>query len=312
MGKSIKSDLSVEMFGVTFANPVMGASGTVGYGIELAPYIDLNKIGAVVTKGLSIEPRQGNAPPRLFETASGLLNSIGVQNIGVRRFIEEVLPELEKYKTRVIVNIYGESKQEYKRAAECFCGIAGVDALEVNLSCPNVDRGGLAFGTDPASIQAIVREVKDASQKPIIAKLTPNVTDIRPLARAAEDAGASAVSLINTLVGMAVDIKARKPFFKKIKAGLSGPAIKPVALRMVWEASRVLDIPIIGVGGIMTGQDAVEFIMAGARAVQVGTANFVDPAAMVAVVAGIETFMEENGIERIADIRGIIERSQYE
>lgn len=308
----MKPDLSVEMFGVAFKNPVMGASGTVGYGIELARYVDLNRIGAVVTKGISIEPRQGNDPPRLFETASGLLNSIGVQNIGAHRFIEEVLPELGKYGTRVIVNIYGESIEEYRRAAECFCGIEGVDALEVNLSCPNVDKGGLVFGTDPASIQTVVREVKEASGKPIIAKLTPNVTDISPLARAALDAGANAVSLINTLMGMAVDTGARKPFFKKVKAGLSGPAIKPVALRLVWEAAQVLDIPVIGIGGIMTGDDAVEFIMAGARAVQVGTANFVDPAAMIAVIGGIEMFMENNKIEKLEDIRGIIERGDYE
>jgi dihydroorotate dehydrogenase (NAD+) catalytic subunit len=302
----MKPDLSVEMFGVTFKNPVMGASGTVGYGVELTPFIDLTRIGAVVTKGISIEPRQGNEPPRLFETASGLLNSIGVQNIGAHRFIEEVLPELKKYDTRLIVNIYGESIQEYRRAAECFYDIEGVDALEVNLSCPNVDKGGLIFGTDPALIQTVVREAKEASAKPVIAKLTPNVADIRPLARAARDAGADAVSLINTLMGMAVDIRGRKPFFKKVKAGLSGPAIKPVALRLVWEAARVLDIPVIGVGGIVTGYDAVEFIMAGASAVQVGTANFVDPAAMGAVIGGIETFMEENRIERLQDIRGII------
>ncbi len=302
----MKPDLSIGMFGLTFKNPVMGASGTVGYGVELAPYVDLNGIGAVVTKGISIEPRQGNAPPRLFETASGLLNSIGVQNIGAHRFIEEVLPELGKYDTRVIVNIYGESIEEYRRAAECFHDVERVDALEVNLSCPNVDKGGLVFGTDPASIQTVVREVKEASGKPVIAKLTPNVTDIRPLARAARDAGADAVSLINTLMGMAVDISARKPFFKKVKAGLSGPAIKPVALRLVWEAAQALDIPVIGIGGIMTGQDAVEFIMAGASAVQVGTANFLDPSAMGAVIGGIETFMEENQIERLEDIRGII------
>jgi dihydroorotate dehydrogenase (NAD+) catalytic subunit len=306
MGRAMKPDLSVEMFGVTFKNPVMGASGTVGYGVELTPFIDLTRIGAVVTKGISIEPRQGNEPPRLFETASGLLNSIGVQNIGAHRFIEEVLPGLKKYDTRLIVNIYGESIQEYRRAAECFYDIEGVDALEVNLSCPNVDKGGLIFGTDPALIQTVVREAKEASAKPVIAKLTPNVADIRPLARAARDAGADAVSLINTLMGMAVDIRGRKPFFKKVKAGLSGPAIKPVALRLVWEAARVLDIPIIGVGGIVTGYDAVEFIMAGASAVQVGTANFVDPAAMGAVIGGIETFMEENRIERLQDIRGII------
>jgi dihydroorotate dehydrogenase (NAD+) catalytic subunit len=290
----------------------MGASGTAGYGLELAPYIDLGRIGAVVTKGISIEPRQGNDPPRLFETASGLLNSIGVQNIGAPRFIAEVLPELIKHDTRIIVNVYGESIDEYRRAAECFAGVAGVDALEVNLSCPNVDKGGLAFGTDPGSVGTVVREVKDAFEKPVIAKLTPNVTDIVPLALAAQDAGADAVSLINTLMGMAVDIKAGRPFFKKVKAGLSGPAIKPVALRLVWEAARALDIPVIGVGGIMTGEDAVEFIMAGARAVQVGTASFVDPTAMVGVVEGIERFMRERDFEKIADIRKYFQRGEHE
>jgi dihydroorotate dehydrogenase (NAD+) catalytic subunit len=308
----MKPDLSVDMFGLTFKNPVMGASGTVGYGVELAQYIDLNRVGAVVTKGISIEPRQGNDPPRLFETASGLLNSIGVQNIGAHRFIREVLPELRNYDTRVIVNIYGESVEDYRRAAECFQGVEGVTALEVNLSCPNVDKGGLVFGTDPALIQTVVREVKEGSKKPTIAKLTPNVTDIRPLARAARDAGADAVSLINTLAGMAVDVTTRRPFFKNVRAGLSGPAIKPVALHMVWEASRVIDIPVIGVGGIVTGQDAVEFIMAGARAVQVGTANFVDPAAMIGVIGGIESFMKENEIGKLDDIRGSIGRGDNE
>jgi dihydroorotate dehydrogenase (NAD+) catalytic subunit len=304
----MKPDLSVELFGITFKNPVMGASGTVGYGTELAPYVDLNGIGAVVTKGISIEPRQGNRPPRLFETASGLLNSIGVQNIGAGRFIDEVLPELGKYDTRVIVNAYGESPDDYRRVAEAFKGVGGVDALEVNLSCPNVERGGIAFGTDPALIGLIVGTVREACDKPIIAKLTPNVTEIGTPARAAQDAGADAVSLINTLMGMAVDVKARKPFFANVRAGLSGPAIKPVALRLVWEAARAVTIPVIGLGGIMTGQDAIEFIMAGARAVQVGTANFADPGVMAGVVSGIRAFMEENGIERIEDIRGIIER----
>jgi len=308
----MKPDLSVELFGLTFKNPVMGASGTVGYGLELTPYIDLGRIGAVVTKGISIEPRQGNEPPRLFETASGLLNSIGIQNMGARRFIDEVLPELAHYDVRVIVNVYGESVEEYRRAAECFSGVTGVDALEVNLSCPNVDEGGLAFGTDPASIGTVVRAVKNASGKPVIAKLTPNVTDIKPLALAAQDAGADAVSLINTLMGLAVDVKSRRPFFRKVRAGLSGPAIKPVALRLVWEAARVLDIPGIGIGGIMTGQDAVEFIMAGARAVQVGTANLADPAAMIGVIDGIETYMKDNRVKRLDEIFGSINRSDNE
>lgn len=310
--KSNKPDLSVNMFGVTFTNPVMGASGTVGYGVEIAEYVDLGRVGAVVTKGISAQPRQGNDPPRLFETASGLLNSIGVQNVGADRFIHDILPRLRGYDTRVIVNVYGESLEEYRRVGERFCGVEGVDALEVNLSCPNVEKGGLAFGTDPALVRTVVRDVREAAKKPVIAKLTPNVTDIRPVASAAQDAGADAVSLINTLMGMAVDVKARRPFFKMSRAGLSGPAIKPVALRLVWEAARVLTIPIIGIGGIMTGQDAVEFIMAGAWAVQVGTANFVDPAAMIGVVDGIESFMAENKVARLDDIRGIIGRDNHE
>jgi dihydroorotate dehydrogenase (NAD+) catalytic subunit len=303
----MKPDLSVALFGTTFRNPVMGASGTVGYGLELLPYVkDLGRIGAIVTKGISADPREGNDPPRLFETASGLLNSIGVQNIGARRFIDEVIPELEKYDTRIIVNVYGESFRDYRRVGEYFRDVGRVDALEINLSCPNVERGGLAFGLDPGAVKRVVKAVRKASKKPVIAKLTPNVTDIRPLARAAQSAGADAVSLVNTLMGMAVDVKNRRPFFKKVTAGLSGPAIKPVALRMVWQAAHAVTIPVIGIGGIMTGQDAIEFIMAGAWAVQVGTANFVDPTACVTIVDGIEGYMRENGIGNLREIRGII------
>ncbi len=299
-------DLSVTMFGVTFKNPVMGASGTVGYGLELEPFADLNRIGAIVTKGISARPRAGNEPPRLFETASGLLNSIGVQNIGARRLIEEILPKLSAYDTRIIVNIYGESIQEYNEAAAAFRNVDRVDVLEVNLSCPNVDKGGLIFGTDPKLVKTIVRSVREESGKPVIAKLTPNVTDIKPLATAAQDGGADAVSLINTLMGMAVDHKNRRAYFKNIKAGLSGPAIKPVALRMVWEAAHAVSIPVIGIGGIMTAEDALEFIMVGASAVQVGTANFIDPRTCVTVIEGIETYMEDGGIARLDEIRGII------
>jgi dihydroorotate dehydrogenase (NAD+) catalytic subunit len=302
----MKPDVSVTLFGVGFKNPVMGASGTIGYGLELIPYLDLNKIGGVVTKGISAEPREGNRPPRVFETASGLLNSIGVENIGARRFLDEKLPELRRYDTRVIVNIYGETAEQYRLAASMFNGVAGVDALEVNLSCPNVEKGGLAFGRDPVMIGRIVRLVKEASRKPVIAKLTPNVTDIREPALAAQDAGADAISLINTLIGMAVDIKNRKAFFRKVTAGLSGPAIKPVALRMVWEAARAVAIPVIGIGGIMTGMDAIEFIMAGASAVQVGSANFTDPGACARIAGEIESRMSEIGAKSVDEIRGII------
>ncbi len=294
------------MFGVDFKNPVFTASGTAGYGIELTSYVDLDRVGAVITKGVSAGPKLGNPQPRIIETPSGILNSIGLQNIGVKSLIDEVLPELEKYDTKVIVNVFGDDIDGYIEAAGAFLNEDRVDALEVNLSCPNVKEGGIAFGRDPKVSASVTSSVVEASKKPVIVKLTPNVTDIAPIARAVEKAGASAISVINTLLGMAVDVENRIPFFKNLTAGLSGPAIRPVALRFVWETARAVNIPVIGIGGITSGVDALEFIMAGASAVQVGTANMIDPGAVSNVVDEIEDFCIRNKISNLNEIRGII------
>ncbi len=301
-----KIDLSFEMFGIRFKNPVFGASGTVGYGIELSPYTNLGDFGAVITKGISKRPKAGNPPPRLLETPSGLLNSIGLENIGAERFIDEILPKLREEDTRIIVNIFGETVEGYRDVSEAFSGVEGIGALEINLSCPNIKDGGMAFGRDPEIAARIVREAKLASKKPVIAKLTPNVTDIAPIAKAVEDAGADAISLINTLLGMAIDVKSKKPYFKNIVAGLSGPAIKPVALRFVWEAKKAVKIPIIGIGGIASAEDALEFIMAGAESIQIGTVNFVNPNIASEITGGIIEYMSENKIKNLDEILGII------
>lgn len=305
MGKE-KIDLSFEMFGVRFKNPIIGASGTVGYGTELSEFSDLGDFGAVITKGISKRPRVGNPPPRLLETPSGLLNSIGLENIGAERFIDEVLPKLKREDTRIIVNVFGETVEGYREVSEIFSGVEGVDALEINLSCPNIKEGGIAFGRDPEIAAWIVKEVKGASNKPVIAKLTPNVTDIVPIAKAVEDEGADAISLINTLLGMAVNTENQRPYFKNVTAGLSGPAIRPVALRFVWEAKNAVKIPIIGIGGIVSAEDALEFIMAGAEAVEIGTANFINPKTASEISGGIRKYMNENKITNLDDIRGII------
>ena len=299
-------DIKVNLFGKTLANPVMGASGTVGYGIELSPYVDLNYYGAIVTKGISAAPRRGNPPPRIIETSAGLLNSIGLENIGARRFIDEIIPRLNEKKTPIIVNIFGETEDEYVKVAEMLNDVSRVFALELNLSCPNVREGGIAFGKDPKVAARIVRMVRGATIKPVIVKLTPNVTEITPIACAVAEAGADAVSLINTLLGMAIDVKARRPYFYNIRAGLSGPAIKPIALRMVWETAKAVTIPVIGIGGIATASDAIEFIMAGAHAIQVGTAHFKNVTVVKDIVEGMHSFFIENGIAHIDEIRGII------
>lgn len=299
-------NIAVDMLGVKFKNPVFTASGTAGYGVELLPHIDLSRIGAVVTKGISARPKMGNPQPRIFETPSGILNSIGLQNIGAKKFIEKILPELQKHDTRVIVNVFGDTADQYAEVAEMFKGEGRVSALEVNLSCPNVKEGGIAFGRDPKVAAKIISAVVKASGKPVIAKLTPNVTEIAPVARAVEKAGASALSVINTLMGMAVDIEKRRAVFRNVTAGLSGPAIKPVALRFVWETANAVNIPVIGIGGISTVEDALEFIMAGATAVEVGSANLVNPGVTADIVEGIEDFCVKNSISELSEIRGII------
>lgn len=295
--------MAVNLGRLKLNNPVMTASGTFGYGEEYAGYVDLNSLGAVVVKGLSLKPRLGNPPPRIMETTGGMLNSVGLQNIGVDAFIEEKLPFLRKYDVKVIANIYGETYDEYKKVARVLNSAKGVHALEVNISCPNVKNGGLSFGSDPKIAARVTRAVKEETSLPVIVKLTPNVTDIVMIAQAVEKAGADIISLINTLTGMSVDLKTRRPHLKNITGGLSGPAIKPVALRMVWQVVQKVSVPVIGIGGIMTAQDALEFLIVGAKAVQIGTANFINPGATIEIIDGIKNYL---AVSKIKDINEII------
>ncbi len=298
-----KLDLSVNFAGIKLKNPVLTASGTFGYGEEFAEFVDLNKLGGVIVKGVSLNPIKGNPVPRIWETPSGMLNAIGLENPGVDVFINRKLPYLRKFDTAVIVNIFGYSLEEYVGVTEQLDDAPGVSGLEVNISCPNVKAGGIMFGTNVKAAFELLSAVRKATRLPVIAKLSPNVTDITEFARAARDAGCDGLSLINTLLGMAIDVRCRKPRLANCTGGLSGPAIRPVAVRMVWQTANAVPLPIIGMGGIVTGEDALEFILAGASAVAVGTANFIDPRATLNVIEGIETFMREQGI---ADIRSII------
>jgi dihydroorotate dehydrogenase (NAD+) catalytic subunit len=297
-------NLAVQIGSLKIKNPVMTASGTFGYGDEYAGYVNLSKLGAIIVKGLSLKPRLGNPPPRIMETAGGMLNAVGLQNIGVEAFIAEKLPNLRKYDVSVITNIYGETYAEYSKVAGKLSSVKGVHALEVNVSCPNVKKGGLSFGADPKAAAEVTRRVKGETNLPVIVKLTPNVTDIAAIAQAVEKAGADAVSLINTLTGMAVDWKTRTPHLKNITGGLSGPAIKPVALRMVWQVVQRVSIPVIGIGGIMNAEDALEFLILGAKAVQIGTANFINPRTTLDVIEGMQNYLVDNKIEDINDIIG--------
>ncbi len=293
------TDLSVDIGPLTLKNPVLLASGTCGYGLELEGLLDIEALGGIVVKGLSLLPRQGNPPPRIAETPCGLLNSIGLENIGVEAFIEDRLPELAKRDVAVIVNILGSSIEEYGQIAQRLNGTSGIDALEVNISCPNVTEGGVVFGSDPGMAAKVTRAVRKAYEGPVIVKLSPNVTDITEIARAVESEGADAVSLINTLLGMTIDIERRRPVLSNVFGGLSGPAIRPVALRMVWQVVRAVKIPVIGIGGIQTASDALEFLLAGARAIQIGTATLVDPGAGIEVLNGIKLYMEKMEIEKV-------------
>jgi dihydroorotate dehydrogenase (NAD+) catalytic subunit len=297
-------NLTVTIGNMILKNPVMTASGTFGYGEEYAPFVDLNRLGAVVVKGLSLEPRSGNPPPRIMETPAGMLNAVGLQNVGVRAFIAEKLPFLRMFDTAVIANIFGETVDEYRRVAEILTGAEGVHAIEVNISCPNVDKGGIAFGAHPDLAAEVTRRVRGETGFPLIVKLTPNVTDIAEIALAVEAAGADAISLINTITGMSVDIEKRRPHLANITGGLSGPAIRPIALRMVWQAVRAVKIPVIGIGGIMTASDALEFFITGATAIQVGTANFVNPVAMLEIIDGIREYLVRHGIADVAELIG--------
>ncbi len=286
--------LSVNIAGIRLKNPVMTASGTFGYGLEFVEYTGLERLGAVIVKGLSLKPRRGNPGPRIVETPCGMLNAIGLQNVGVDSFIKEKMPLLRKIKTRVIANIFGETVGEYARVAGRLEGVRGVSGVEVNISCPNVKKGGLIFGTDPREASRVVRAVRKAYSGPVITKLSPNVADIGAMVRAVEDAGTDAISLINTVPGMVVDVDKRRPALAMGMGGLSGPAIRPIAVRMVWEAFGAASVPIIGIGGIMTARDALEFIIAGASAVQVGTASFIDPGAAVKVADGIAEYLKRH------------------
>ncbi|MDR3239347.1 MAG: dihydroorotate dehydrogenase [Clostridiales bacterium] len=299
--------LTVDIAGVTLKNPIMPASGTFGSGKEYAAFVDLNRLGAIVVKGVASRPWPGNPPPRLAETASGMLNSVGLQNAGVMAFLAEDLPFLKQFDTKIIVNICGHSLAEYLEVALALSD-APVDLLELNISCPNVSEGGMAFGTNRQMVEQVVSAVKKHARQPLIVKLSPNVTDIVEIARAAESAGADGLSLINTLLGMKIDVHRRKPILANGAGGLSGPAIKPVAIRMVYQTARAVQIPIIGMGGVMTGEDAVEFLLAGASAVAVGTANFHNPTATVDVLQGLEAYMETYGIEDVNALRGFLFR----
>jgi len=295
-------DLQVNIGSLTLKNPVLTASGTFGYGREFASLVNLDRLGAIVVKGISNEPRFGNPPPRIVETACGMLNAIGLENVGVEGFLREKLPYLLDIGAPVIVNILGDSVEDYARLAGRLGENEGVAALEVNISCPNVKKGGVAFGTDPIMAAEVTRAVRRETSLPVIVKLSPNVTDVTVIARAVEDQGADAVSLINTLLGMAIDVKTRKPRLANVVGGLSGPAIKPVALRMVWQVARAVTIPVIGIGGITTAEDALEFLIAGATAIQVGTANFYQPAATEEIIDGINGFVLDSGLQSINDV----------
>lgn len=284
----------------------MTASGTFGYGEEYAPYVDLSRLGAIVVKGLSLKPRMGNPPPRIVETPCGMLNAVGLQNVGVNAFIREKLPFLAQFDLPVIANIFGESVEEYVKVAEILSQASGVHGLEVNISCPNVKKGGIAFGANPDMAADVTRRVKASTDLPVIIKLTPNVTDITEIAESVEAAGADAISLINTITGMSVDIERRVPHLRNITGGLSGPAIKPVALRMVWQVIQRVSIPVIGLGGIMTARDALEFLIVGARAVQVGTAHFIHPHAAIDILEGIEDYLEQHQFDDINQLVGTL------
>jgi dihydroorotate dehydrogenase (NAD+) catalytic subunit len=283
-------NIETEIAGVHFQNPVMTASGTFGYGKEFAHLLDLNRLGGIIVKGISAEEMPGNPSPRIYETEAGMLNAIGLQNVGARRFLAEKLPFLRTLKTRTIVNVFGYSTEDYVRTIEALNEGEGIDAYELNISCPNTRCGGMVYGNDPELTEEVVSASKRIAKRPLFVKLSPNVTDITVLARAAESAGADALSLVNTFVGMAIDVERREPRISNLTAGLSGPAIKPVALRMVFQVARAVKIPVIGIGGIQTAEDALEYIIAGAKAVEVGTANFYAPSTSIEVIEGIEAY----------------------
>ena len=298
-------DMSVSFCGLKLKNPIIAASGTFGYGVEFEDIVDIEKLGGFVCKGLSKEPMPGNPPPRLWETAAGMLNAIGLQNVGARAFVAEKLPILQKVRgAAVICNVFGNCTEDYEETIQILNDGPGIAAYELNVSCPNTRHGGIAFGSDPSSLAEVVARSKRVATRPLIVKLSPNVTSIPVMARAARDAGAEAISLVNTFVGMAIDPETRKPRISNMTAGLSGPAIKPIALRMVYEAAQSVNIPIIGIGGISTAEDIVEFLLAGATAIEVGTANFWDPCASERLVDQLERWCLEHRVQKISDLIG--------
>ena len=303
------ADLRIKIGSLLFKNPVLMASGTCGYGSEFDDFIDIAQLGGIIVKGTTLEPREGNPYPRMAETSSGMLNAVGLQNKGIEYFEKNIYPRLSQYDTHVIVNVNGNTVEEYTELSARLNSLDAIPAIELNISCPNVKMGGMIFGTNPGSAGEVIAAVRKAYHKTLIVKLSPNVTDITEFARISADEGADAISLINTLVGMAVDAGTMKPKLSTVTGGLSGPAIKPVALRMVWQAAKAVSIPVIGIGGIMNADDALEFIMVGATAVQVGTASFIEPRTAVNIIAGITAFLDGRGFATVSQITGIINRN---
>jgi dihydroorotate dehydrogenase (NAD+) catalytic subunit len=300
-------DLSVKIGNLELKNPVMTASGTFGYGLEFADFIDLSRLGGIIVKGTTLNHREGNLYPRMAETPSGMLNAVGLQNKGVEYFAEHIYPQIKDIRTNMIVNVSGSSREDYAECAARINELDKIPAIELNISCPNVKQGGMAFGVTTDGAASVVKAVREVYKKTLIVKLSPNVTDVAAIARSVEAEGADAVSLINTLMGMAIDIEKRRPVLSIATGGLSGPAVKPVALRMVWQVAKAVKIPVVGLGGIMNAQDAIEFLLAGASAIEIGTANFIDPAVTVKVAQGINDYLERHGCKSVSEIVGALE-----
>ena len=298
------ADLKTKIAGLTMKNPVMTASGTFGYGVEFADFVNLEDIGGIIVKGTTLHPREGNDYPRMVETASGMLNCVGLQNKGVDYFCEHIYPEIKDIRTNMIVNVSGSSLEDYAECARRIDALENIPAIELNISCPNVKQGGMAFGVTTEGASAVVKAGREAYHKTLIVKLSPNVTSIADIAKAVQDAGADAVSLINTLMGMVIDIEKRKPVLSIATGGMSGPAVKPVAVRCVWQVAKAVNIPVVGLGGIMDAHDAIEFFMAGASAIEIGTANFIDPAVTVKVAEGINDWLDQHGCKSVSEIVG--------
>lgn len=301
------ADLRVNIGALALKNPVLTASGTFGYGEEFADFIDLTRLGGFIVKGTTLHPREGNPYPRMAETPMGMLNAVGLQNKGVHYFVEHIYPRLKDINTHVIVNVSGSSIEDYSETAAIVNELDNIPAIELNISCPNVKKGGMTFGVQPNAAAEVVSAVRKAYHKTLIVKLTPNVTDITEIAKAVEGAGADSVSLINTMLGMAIDAERRKPLLSTVTGGLSGPCVKPVALRMVWQVAKAVKVPVVGLGGIMNATDAIEFMLAGATAVEIGTANFIDPSITVKVVDGINDYLDRHGFKSVRDIIGALE-----